>query len=65
MEQKVTVQDLENHYINHTLTDYLKTLDIEQLRKAYFEIMKDTIMGAREDIYSAICNEFEYRESEE
>ena len=64
MGQKVTIKELESHYANHTLTELLKTIDIEDLKSVYYEITCDDIVGIRANIYDAIYNEFEYRENE-
>lgn len=48
----------------HGLTDYLKTLTIEELNKLLNMIMADDIIGTREKIYETIKIELQYRESE-
>ncbi len=60
----ITIKDLEKAYLNHTLTDLLKEISDENLAELDYLILCDDMIGIRIDIYDAIYNEIQYRQSD-
>lgn len=64
MKKTMDLKEIVKYYAEYTLTEYLKTLSDEELQHILVCILCDDIIDERVNIYSAVKNEIEYRESD-
>lgn len=61
MGKIVSLRDLELHYANHSLTEFVKGIDNDNINRLIGNIMADDIIGDRINILGLLNDELEYR----
>ena len=61
---RISINELSVYYSEYTLSEFLKTLSLKELKSAEMNMYLDDIVGDKINILDAIKNEIEYRESD-